>query len=967
MKNFKKISGFLMKGLICMALVCPSLVSCVEKYDDTELRDKIDLIIEQIYDLEERLNGEIQTLKSLLSGKILITDVKRDVATGITEISLSNGSTLQLLPEKDLESYVTYITLSDGVDYWAYIDAEGNKNLFLDENGYPVPVIGDTPEVIVKDGDSYIVIGGMEYPLSGNSVFSDYELICDELTGEIYAVTFTFGEDMTFTVTVDGACGFWFVMPSGWSTTIISDYYVPMGHTERVQLDARGVVDYVLQIPDGWRVKEYEDVFMGARYFDITAPSKELIESGVAAADGDLKVVAVLEGGKATVAKLYLSTVPFKEFGVSMGNASAIKYNGLQKFVYGVCKSSEFDEDTIFQTAEDQLDAFDYPDGYGVTNFDLINEPLSNIAGGDLEPGGKYIFWAIPALYYQTMEDAGYRLEPGTFVTVEVVYSSIRFEVGEESFRDAQLSMELKGVDAYYTGLVNKEDFLIDDITYCLNNPGYYTAKTTPMTYDGSVFKFAGVTGQSATEYVAWLAVAEEGKTYTAADVVVCEFSTLNLTPGSTVEIAATTVTPGDIEITAQLDAAGAEAIYYAFLTKNTASKYADDAARATYLFQYGKSVKAASVEAKASHTLSKVTPETDYVLFAVATDSEGKYSNVIAQDCRTEAITYNDLTIAIDLVENDPGNVVLSISSEGAVGYLYWIGKTSDNTWKSNSYLGGNATTAQKYLYLNQDQNRITSVMASYPVVDGLIKMEDLSTKEEYVIVAMAKDAAGKFSKAVEYRFITRSIALGQVVMSTDPKWEAATPTIEWIPESFHAASGQALDGTYSYKFSCNTEFTAYVVSGADGYFVTDGESYMDMPVDDRIIALVEQADRVRDYEILYDEDLWEQEGYPAGHYLYHAPHGSPVFGYGVIFPGGSEATHHEQCSRPDKCEDYSGGIYGNRMLDIYYNNGDPFVFRVPGAFTTDEVDKVFVTLRDKDGNFYEPYYIDVPDEYFE
>lgn len=966
MKNFKKISAALLKVFLCVALACPFAVSCYDEYDDTELREKIDLIIEQIYDLEERLNGEIKAIQDLLSGKILVTSVQTDAATGITEVVLSNGSKLQLHPQKDLKSYVTYITLSDGVDYWAFINDKGQKELFLDKTGQPVPVVGDTPEVIVKDDETFIVIGGVEYPMSGNSVFSDYELITDELTGEVYAVTFTFGEDMTFTVTVDGACGFWFVMRAGWDTEIISDYFVPLGQTSRVQLDARGVVDYVLQIPDGWRVKEFHDENMGVKFFDITAPAKTLVESGVAAADGELKVVAVLEGGKATVAKLYLSSAPFKQFSVSMGNADVVKYNGLQKYVYGICKSSEYDEETIFPVAEELLTAYNYPAGYGVTTFDLIGEPLSKVAGADLTPGEKYMFWAIPALYFETDADAGYYLEPGTFVNTEVVYSSVKFQVGEESYKDAQLSMELKGVESYYTGVVKKEDFMVDDVLYRLNFPGgYYTPKTTPMTYEGSVFTFAGVTGEPATEYVAWLAVAEEGREYKEADVVLCEFSTLNLTPGSTVQISASEVTPTDIEITAQLTATGAEGIYYAYLTKSTASKYADDTAKANYLFQYGRTVKAETAEAKASHTISKVAPETEYVLFAVATDKDGKYSNVLAESYTTLAIAYNDLKVELGVVRNDPGDVILSISSEGAVEYLYWVGKTSDNTWKSSSYLGGSAATAQEYLYLNQDATRIASVMAKYPVVDGQIKLEDLSTKVEHVIVAMAKDSEGKFSQAVEYRFVTNAIAIGQVVLSTDPKWAAATPVIEWIPESFHKASGQALDGTYAYYFSCGTEFTAYVMSGAEGYFSSTVE-YEDISVEEKIFTIVEQSDKVRDYEILYDENLWETEGYPAGHYLYHAPHGCPTFGYAVIFSKDSEANHADHCSRPDNCIEYTGGVYGTRVLDLYYNTGEPIHFRVPGAFTTDDTDKVFVALKDKDGNFYEPYYIDVPDEYF-
>ena len=469
MKTFNKFSKSILKVACLAVLAGPFMVSsCTETiieehyyendYDDSGIWDQLNALIGQVYNLEQKMNSEIKTLKDLLKGKIFITDVKNDVSSGLTIVELSNGETLVLFPEKDMKSYVTYITLSDGVTYWAYIDEDGNKQLFLDENGEAVPVYGNTPEVIEKDGDTYLVIGGVEYPLSGNSVFSDYELITDELTGEVYAVTFTFGEDMSFTVTVDGAAGFHFVRPAGWSTVIISDYFVPVGSTERIQVDAKGVVDYVLQIPDGWRVKEFKDPYMGSLYFDVTAPSAELINSGVAAADGDLKVVAVLEGGKATVSKLYLSTAPFKEFSVSLAGANVKMYNGLQKFVYGICLESEYDEVSFIETAQELLTAYSYPTGFGVSEVDFETLPLEEVAGEALVPGQKYVFWALPALYYQTDEDAGYYVKEGTFQKVAFNYASLSFEIGRESFRDAELVMEAKGIEAYYTEVLPKSD-----------------------------------------------------------------------------------------------------------------------------------------------------------------------------------------------------------------------------------------------------------------------------------------------------------------------------------------------------------------------------------------------------------------------------------------------------------------------------------------------------------------------------
>lgn len=967
MKNLKTLFQSLRKLALFAVLACSVAVSCttMQEYDDSEIKEQIEIIINKIYELEQKMNSEIQALKDMLAGKLLITSVKTDSQTGITTVNLSNGTSFELLPEKDLKSFVTYITLSDGIDYWAYIDENGKKQLFLDENGEAVPVLAEIPEVVVKDGETWIVVGGVEYPLAGNSVFSDYELIKDELTGEIYAVTFTFGEEMSFTVTVDGAAGFFFVKPSGWSTVAISDYFVPLGMTERVQVDARGVVDYVLQIPDGWRVKEYKDVFMGALYFDITAPSQELVESGMAASEGYLKVVAVLEGGKATIAKLYLSSDPFKEFSVSLGKATVKMYNGLQKFVYGVCTASSYNEDTIFKTAESLLDAYEYPAGYGVSDFDLDGMSLSEIAGRTLTAGNQYVFWAIPALYYSTDEESGYYLKEGTFTYQTATYSSVKFEVGNASTRDAQLDMELKGVGSYYTELLPKAEFMIEDVVYNLNNSGYYTARTTPKTFSGSVFEFAGVKAEQATEYVAWLAVAEDGKTYTAADVVVCEFSTLNLVAGSSVKVEASAAEETVSDVSISLTAAGAEKIYYSYVTTAVAKTLATDDDKADYLFVNGVAVEGETVEAKATDVI-EVKPATSYVFLAVATDASGKYSEVVTVECKTKAIEFNDLKVVLSLEKNDPGNVVVSISAEGAVDYLYWIGRTADNIWKSANYLGGSAAKAQNYMYANAGHERFTSVMEAYPVVDGTITMTDLVANVGYVIVAMAKDKDGLYSKATDLRFTPRDVAIGEVVLSSDPKWEAARPTIEWIPSKFEPATGM-MSGRYGYYVTIPSGFTGYVLAGTDDY-LTEGNPQLKLSVEDKILKIIEYTDKHKDSDYVVDYDLWGEKGWPYGSEFYSFEHGDPLFGNVVIWA--SKEFHDSVC---DCGHPYVGtGVYNNVEVEVkhvlHVNDGTPIEMRQPYAVgsKTKVVDKVFVVCQDLDGNCYEPFVIGVPVEYF-
>ena len=958
-------SRLLMAVLVCVA-ACMTVVSC---YDDSDLRDKIEMIVDRLFDLEQRLDSELSALKAMMEGKLLISSVSTDVATGVTTLVLSDGKELKLYPEADMSAFLTYYVNSAGVKHWAYINEKGKVTPFYDKDGGLIPIESSFPSVeLNEDGEAVLVLGDQEYPLSGNSVFSDYELITDELTGEVYAVTFTFGEDMTFTVSVDGANGLYFVQASGgWSTTIIRNYYVANGLTERVQVDARGVVDYVLQVPDGWRVKETEDIYGGEKvmYFNITAPTKELVASGVAVAEGELKVMAVLQGGKATVSKLYLSSHPFHEFEVSLGKADIRMYNGLQKFVYGVSAKADYDEASILEVAETLLDAYTYPAGYGLSDIDLKGKPVAEILGAEPVVGEEYVLWALPVLYDMNAEENPYYLKEGTFETLEFKYNSVEFAVSSPSFRDAVLSMDLKGVDAYYTELLPEAEYDLEDVLYGLNNQ-FYDPVIEPMTYNGSVFEFAHLEATPATEYVAWIAVAQEGKTYAETDLVICYFATLDLVAGGSVSVVAGKQSATPTEVTVPLTAEGAESIYYTFVRPSVVEGFADEAAKANYLFNNGILVLGTSVDANSGAVISDLKPENDVVLLAVATDSEGKYGAVLTLDCKTAPIEYNDLKVNLELTRNDPNNVVVAISCEGgeADGYLYWVGKTSENTWKSSMYLGGSAETAQAYMYLNPDNTRFKTVAEKYPVTDGTITMTDLSLKTDYVVVAMARDKEGGYSKAEALIFTTRSLALGTIVESTDDKWAAAKPTIEWLDDKFFAGSGQ-LGGQYGFTVTVPQGFTAYVLAGTDSY-LNQGNDDLVMSVEDKIIKIIEYVDKPRDWHLTVSDDwIWPHIGYEH----YHSEHGAPFWGNSVIW---ADSEYHKSvCDCPGttvkKME--INGYMVNVKYVVNINDGKPLEFRQPQAVGSTEkvVDKVFVVCQDKQGNCYENFVFDVPVEKFQ
>ena len=958
MKNFTKLT-WLCRMLLAVVLVLPMTVSCMDEIN--ALKDKVNELANRFNQLELRLNDELAALEDLINGKVTITQARRN-DDGSYGIELSSGVNFTVYPKTEqLKSVVTYVTLG-GVNYWAYYDKDGNPQLLLNEKGERVPVAVATPEVITRDEELYLVIGSKEYPLdSGNTVFTDYQVHTDDLTGEVQAVTFTFGEGMTFTITVDGYQGLTFVIQRVWDYVPVYDYFVAYGTTERVTVKKPGVMDYVLQIPDGWRVTETYDEFMMETYFNITAPSAEAVKAG-AASEGELKVLSVLQGGKASVSKLYLSADAFSEVSVKEGNAVTKMYTGLQKFVYGVCLSDDYNEETLLETAAELLYAYDYPAGYGVSDMDL-NTPLTEIYGQELVPGETYTFWAVPALYYSTNDDAGYYVKEGTFAHKEFSYVDVTFEVANPTFRDAEVTLDAKGVDTYYAGIMNMSEYAKDDVVLYLNY-GVYEPITYTEVYSGSAFEFGNVEAESEmnTTYLVWFAVAEEGKNYTAADVMFREFTTSGLEAGSDV-----VVTTGQAELTSSavsvpVTAEGAGMIFYSFVKYSNAGRYPDDAAKTSYVLANGTCITGNAGTAVVEQ-LDQL--ETVY-LYAVAVDENGKYGNVYVEEFTTLESIFNDMQVKLEIVRNNPYDVAMSVEVTGGEpeSFVYWIGKSTDNFWKSSSNLGGTREKAQDFIAANPNNAKLATAMRKYTYADGQITMTDLALETEYVAVVMAKDTEEHFSEATVLVFRTRAVNLGAVIYSTNPVWAAYTPQIEWLENTFIPATG-FLSGAYSFNVTIPEGLTAYVLAGTEAYF-NEGDETTEIAVEDKLIAILDYSDRQRDVANVVSEDEWIEKGYPYGHEFLHYCHGYPPHGYGVIWA--DKDTHDNACDveEPDTYVKTINGVDVTFTSITMYNTGEPVSFRMPEAITTDDVDKVYVVYKDSDGNYFEPYVIDVPDEYF-
>lgn len=1023
MKTQSKWGSVTLKAVLALVFVAPFFSSCV---DLDEVWNKFDEVEARLDSLETSVNNQILALDNLLSGQIKISECKKN-DDGSHAIVLSDGTKFTVYPKStEYNTLLTYVE-EGGVKYWAVYDAAGNITPLTGKDGKKIPVEAELPSVKEVDGEYIITIAGQEYTTGFTveevvTVFSAYELLKDD-SGNVYAVTFTFGENMKFTVPLVDYKGFSFHIVGDVSATVIKDYYVDYGETSRVLAGMEGVVDYVMQIPDGWRVKEVVNDYTKETYLDITAPKASAVEAGAAVASGELKVVAVIEDGKSMVAKLYLSTEPFKKFMATSSNAVIEKYNGVDKVLYGLSVFSDFNKDALLAGAKDMLNG----DGKGVSDAD-VNVALASVLGEELVTSERYVLWAIPVFYKSEGEDAGYFFKDGLIYVHEFGAVSATVDVNEVLFNDVTVSVKLSGFTSYYGGTDVKSDDLFSEILYQVNNNDM-DPYTTPMTYNGSAFSFpdaaanVGLEVVSEETYVTWIIPVIDGKTeYSEDDIVYKEYTLLGVAAGGTVAVTSGTAEVDCVSINVPLSAENGTRIYYAWLTKRTASRYNDDTLRSEYLLANGKCIEGTSVTAVAEG----LDPDTDMVLFAMATDAKGKYGEVLVENYTTEELVYNSLTVTVTPMDlgGNSASCGVSVSGGEVVEYVYWVGRETDQFWldRKGSTTLDKKNDAQKYIALYPDNTDVKRAMSAHKLENGVLQMVDLKTESTYFMIILAKDSSGKYSKAGYWQFTTLAADLGNVVKEGTAEWEAVKSqvNIQWHENSFTAAENSNMSAFYSFDITVPSNLTAYILCASEEYFesnpdtqtiagkILDIEGQCSRKYDAGRVAIGANGEYVQEPNWIDDAGK-EHTGTLLNIYNFYV-HGYPTNGFATYFANNSHGEGNCTSWEDGACSNYAyaeNHIKNHLTLDyyveyvktnrgayctkqdviqkaaqdlleaytpyykdakplIYINDGSPLYMEqhyASGVNNDGEVmDDVYIVFKDTAGNYYEPMSFDVP-----
>lgn len=1037
----KNLINMLFKAAICSLAILPMLTSC---YDDTAIWDKFDKIEHRLDSLETSLNEQFQALNSLINSKTTIASCETN-PDGSYDITLSNGIKFTVFPDGTQYSSLVSVMKVSGVDCWAtYVN--GELTPLKDSSGNPVPVVKDEyrtqVEVAVEDGKYFLIIDGKKYMTGYDvenmvQVFSSCETHKDA-TGNIYAMTFTFGEGIKVTVAVDGYNGVIFKLANvAGNATVLTEYYINYKETQPILLEKAGVVDYVMQIPDGWRVTERTDEYTGDVYLDITAPAAETVQAGAAVAKGDLKIVAVVEGGKAAVSKLALSAEPFKTFNISGTKAVIDPYKGVQKYVYGIMPADGYSEEALLAKVTELLGVTgDLPAGYAISETG-INLAHAEILGSELDSQTAYMFWAIPALYREG-DNGGFYVKEGMFKTHRLAPISVKISKPETALLDAHIKIEIDGTKSMYAGTSLKTEDLFENIIYQINN-GIAEPVETIASYEGSASAFpseeanAGTEFIPATTYVTWVIPVEAEKTqYSVNDIIYKEFTTNSITSGGSLKVTIGESVTDITTITFPASAEGAELIYYAWFDTD---RYltVDNDSKAELILESANCtvVKGGSTGAR----IERVKPSKKMHMMVMAVDKDGRYGEVATASATTQALNYNTLSVTANSTEIGSSKASFKIEVTGgtATGFIYWFGKVSDNFWANSSYLGATRQSAQQYMACYPDDENITRSMNKYGEIsaDGVLEVDGLNMTTNYVLMVLAKDESGLYSKG-GYKMITTLAAdLGNIVRADSEAWTNAKNQIQinWLKDKFEKAENAYLNSAYSYEFSCPKNLTAYIASLSENYYTNNTDFFT---IEDVMIDIESYASRYSEMgntptyfdeagqlQLVTEPDWYDDNGEAHGGFLMNIYkfniHGYPEGGYVTYFAEGSHNA--DNCNNWDKaagnCSNYekaskklaelcsleywtehmkefrsiSNEEYikknGQAYYEAYYsyykdatprvfiNNGDGVTVTQPYATGPDDTghvaDVVIVMLKDLEGNYYEPMYFPVPNYFTE
>lgn len=871
MKNlFNKMAAI---ALVLVAMVGWSCEECdYVPYDDSQLKEQIADLYSRIEALENRLQAEVTTLTNMISGQVSIKSHTKD-NDGNWTITLTDGTSFIVYAEYKPEALPTnliYVMEVEGVKVWATMGADGQLTPLKDAEGNNIPVVPEKVEIpapptiqtLVVDGVIQISIdGGTTWHNTGvdpeslpeedpnedgactgvscaNIVDIQLNTIEDQY-GDLMPVsaTFTLADGSTFTVMLDGTYGFGLQY---WGDHVDSFFLAPGDSTSDLNLWQNQLIDFIKEVPQGWKIEFAEPDRYGEIAVTLKAPSAEALASGVADAEGTIKLIGVFEGGKTAIAKLFVTTKPFAVVQASNGQVTIQPNQGVEQFVYGITPAADYSVEQVSATLQGYLANGLWsgwnPPYNAASYYQVIEASTAAVYGSELTPGQKYVLWAATVNVEESGYDYVYSLG-SDFYTVTFAEMLIEAEATKISFNDIRVKINFLGFDSYFGGIMQKNYFDAESQLSLINNAYELGFESSLTTYPNSTptmqgplagFACADIEGvQPGITYVFWVMPVEEGKTvYTASDMKIFEWTSLPLQEGGSLTVTTASepeITLSSISVYLKADAGTSMAYYKFYETAKlpAESELTQDLINAGY--GLATDVPAAAYD---------LETDTEYTLAAIAVDASGKYGKPCLFNYKTQGVVFSDtFTLAVTQETIDaPFDAATKakfkpVTAGGDATIFYYLNLTDTEAaqWESEKAIATELVLNETY---SRKQVRVTALDEN-----GCFTIQNLKTNTQYTLYILASDG----TNYTQLQKVTYTPTLSAtIIAATDAAWEASKPTvtINSVEKSGYSykvnytvtpAAGTTVDGGHFMNLYMNGKDAA----GQLAYMMTASSSY--------------------------------------------------------------------------------------------------------------------------------------------
>ena len=438
-----------LKSVVSAVVIAAMAFSVSCSYDDAAINNRVDKVendlkalTERVDALEKKLGTEVESLKALIDGKVVIVEVTTDEA-GNTTIKLSDGKTITVLAAEDTLQYRVVdgvLEVSADGENWVAVEVAPEQvvaDVVLNEDG--------TVTVKLANGDEFTVVKA--------------ELIeCEAASNGVYVLP---GESKEIALSINDAVVDINVMnqPFGWSASIEEAAEAPEtgdeGGVAPMPLAAGGK-NYVVKITaPAATLKEAAKSGVVSVHFNTAAGACKVLSVNVNVAELTLSidkdVITLTNSIVTTTSHPMMGTrTDFVDFYIGVVSKAEWDEYGYQSYTNWTMRTSGFSN--VLQPLTEYV--------AGVTeveSYTFAAEKLQEMLWGlEFELGQSYYIFVTPDYDPQTYE-------PDLKKAIMVEYKNVLIKavIDQESITpsDFAATYSLAGYDVFLIGCASMKDY----------------------------------------------------------------------------------------------------------------------------------------------------------------------------------------------------------------------------------------------------------------------------------------------------------------------------------------------------------------------------------------------------------------------------------------------------------------------------------------------------------------------------